>query len=83
MKSKVLSVHWEYMFGRSLHATADMVQQHRLLNEIASLIDSGTITTTLAQRLSPICASTLKLAHRRVEEGKVGGKVVVEGWRGF
>lgn len=75
----MLSAHWEYMFGRALYRTVDMIEQHKLLNEVTGLVDSGRIVSVVAERLSPICAETLKRAHARVEHG-AGGKVVVEGW---
>jgi zinc-binding alcohol dehydrogenase family protein len=34
-KRKSVSVHWEFMYTRSLFATADMAEQRRLLNEVA------------------------------------------------
>lgn len=79
LKSKMLSAHWEYMFGRALYRTVDMIEQHKLLNEVSGLVDSGRIVSVVAERFSPICAETLKRAHARVEHG-AGGKVVVEGW---
>lgn len=69
---------WEYMFTRAMYHTSDMVEQHKLLNEIAELIDSGKIQTTLTERLSPIDAEHLRTAHARVEAGSMIGKIVVE-----
>ena len=43
------SVHWELMFTRSLFETADMDEQGKLLNEVARLIDAGTLHTTFAK----------------------------------
>ncbi len=80
LKPKMLSLHWEYMFGRAMYRTPDMVAQHRLLNEVAALADAGRIASTSAKRLTPICAETLREAHRLVETGAVAGKVVLEGW---
>lgn len=80
LKSKMLSAHWEYMFGRSMYQTPDMVEQHLLLNKVADLIDNGSVASTLTKRLSPICARTLTEAHELVEKGLTGGKVVLEGW---
>ncbi len=79
-KRKAVSVHWELMFTRSLFGTADMVGQHRLLNEVAALVDAGLIRTTLAERFGTINANNLKRAHALVESGKARGKVVLEGW---
>ncbi len=80
LKSKMVSVHWEYMFGRAMYRTADMTGQHALLNEVARLVDAGGIVSTMTERLSPINATTLRDAHARVESGKARGKIVVEGW---
>ncbi len=80
MKSKCLSLHWEFMFTRSLHGTPDMAEQGRLLAEVAGLVDSGVLRTTLATTLTPICAATLRQAHGTLESGTAKGKVVVVGW---
>jgi NADPH:quinone reductase len=79
-KRKSVSIHWELMYTRSLFDTLDMGQQGRLLNELADLVDSGRIRTTLTERLSPINAANLKRAHELVESAATRGKVVVEGW---
>lgn len=80
LKSKMLSVHWEFMFGRAMYQTADMIEQHRLLNEVAALVDAGRVVSTMTERLSPISAATLREAHARVEAGTARGKIVLEGW---
>ncbi len=80
LKSKAVSLHWELMFTRSLFNTADMIGQHRLLNEVAALVDAGLIRTTLAERFGAINAANLKRAHALIESGKSRGKVVLEGW---
>jgi NADPH:quinone reductase-like Zn-dependent oxidoreductase len=56
LKPKMLSAHWEYMFSRAMYRTADMIKQHDLLNDVADMIDSGSIISTLTKRLSPIFA---------------------------
>ncbi|WP_322012209.1 zinc-binding alcohol dehydrogenase family protein [Paraburkholderia sp. J12] len=80
LKPKMLSANWEFMFGRSMFQTVDMIEQHKLLEEVARLIDAGRIVSSPAKRLSPICADTLREAHALVESGKAGGKIVIEGW---
>ncbi|KAB1663577.1 zinc-binding alcohol dehydrogenase family protein [Pseudoclavibacter sp. CFCC 13611] len=80
LKSRSIAWHWEFMFTRAMHRTPDMIQQHRILEQVADLVDRGLITTTAAVRLSPISASTLREAHEIVETGHVVGKVVVSGW---
>lgn len=77
---KAVSLNWESMFTRSLFGTPDMIEQHRLLNEIAAMIDGGQIITTAATELSPINAANLKKAHAQIESGTTIGKVVLHGW---
>jgi NADPH2:quinone reductase len=79
-KGKAVSIHWESMFTRSSFQTADMIAQHQLLNEVADLIDKGTLRTTLDQTFGTINAANLKRAHALIESGKSRGKIVLEGW---
>ncbi|WP_068621339.1 zinc-binding alcohol dehydrogenase family protein [Paenibacillus tuaregi] len=69
---------WEFMFTRSSYQTADMIEQHNLLNEIARLVDQGIIRTTVAQKLAPINAENLRKAHALLETGRTVGKIVLE-----
>ncbi len=79
-KGKAVSIHWESMFTRSSFQTADMIAQHRLLNDVADLIDTGVLRTTLDQTFGAISAANLKRAHALIESGKSRGKIVLEGW---
>ncbi|GAA1727871.1 zinc-binding alcohol dehydrogenase family protein [Aeromicrobium alkaliterrae] len=76
-KSKSLSWHWELMFTRPIQARPDQVRQHEILDEVADLVDAGTLRTTATTRLAPIDAERLREAHRLVEDGHVIGKVVI------
>jgi NADPH2:quinone reductase len=80
MKSKAASLHWEFMFARSMHQTHDMIEQHKLLSWVADEIDVGRIRTTVSQVLSPINSTNLREAHRLIETGKAKGKIVIEGF---
>lgn len=80
LKGKSVSLHWEAMFTRSTFQTPDMVEQHRLLNEVATMVDKGTIRTTVAENLGTINAANLRRAHAMVESGRMRGKVVLEGF---
>ncbi|RXD05810.1 zinc-binding alcohol dehydrogenase family protein [Sphingomonas sp. UV9] len=82
-KRKAVAVHWELMFTRSLFGTSDVAEQGRLLNEVARLVDSGAIRTTLTKTLSPINAATLMDAHRQIESSTTRGKIVLQGWESF
>jgi len=80
-QQKSLTIAWELMFTRSMFQTADMIEQHRLLGEVADLVDEKRIRTTLTLRQSPIRAPTLREVHAQIESGHTIGKVVLEGWR--
>jgi NADPH:quinone reductase len=80
LKSKSVSLHWEAMFTRSTFQTADMDAQHKLLNEVAAMVDAGTIRTTVAENLGPITAANLRRAHAMIESGRTRGKIVLEGF---
>lgn len=79
-KRKSVSVAWEFMFTRPLFRTADMIEQHRLLTEVAALVDAGVLTTTLAERDGPINAGNLRRVHGLVESGRAIGKNVLTGF---
>ncbi len=81
-KRKAVSVHWELMFTRSMFQTDDMAEQGVLLNEVARLVDAGTLRTTLGENFGPINAANLKRAHALIESGRARGKVVLEGFTG-
>ena len=72
-KRKSVSIHWELMFTRPLFSTADMQEQGALLNEVARLVDSGRLRTTLTEVLKPINASNLMRAHALIESGRAKG----------
>jgi zinc-binding alcohol dehydrogenase family protein len=80
LKRKSVSLHWEFMFTRSMFGTDDQIAQHRLLNRVADLVDAGTVKTTLAEHFGTINAANLKRAHALIESGKAKGKVVLEGF---
>lgn len=77
LKFKSVSVHWEFMFTRSMYETADMVRQGKILAELAELVDLGKIRTTANHTLNGINANTLKQAHAMIEKGDVIGKIVI------
>ena len=80
LKRKSVSLHWEFMFTRSMYTTADIQQQHQLLNDVARLVESGAVKTTLAERYGKINADNLKRAHALIESNRARGKIVLEGF---
>lgn len=80
MKRKSISLHWEFMYTRSMFQTEDISEQNKLLNSVASLIDEGLIKTTIAHELGTINAENLRKAHAMLEKQQAHGKIVLEGF---
>lgn len=80
LKSKSVSFSWEFMFTRSMYQTPDMIEQQRLLNDIAILVDEGELVTTVNKTISPINAANLRAAHQLIEQGHTVGKIVLAAW---
>lgn len=68
------------MFARSSFGTPDVIEQGRLLDELAQLFDAGAIRATLAEHYGRIDAANLRRAHALVERGTARGKIVLEGF---
>jgi len=80
LKPKSVSLHWEFMFTRPMFGTADIAEQGWLLNEVARLVDAGTLRTTFAESFGTINAANLRRAHALLESGRAKGKIVLEGF---
>ncbi|MEU6744823.1 zinc-binding alcohol dehydrogenase family protein [Spirillospora sp. NPDC046719] len=80
LKSKSISFHWEFMFTRSLFETPDRIAQHRILTQVARLVDQGVLVTTATRDLGPLNAANLREAHRILESGKAIGKITLTGF---
>jgi zinc-binding alcohol dehydrogenase family protein len=79
-KRKSVTVSWEFMFTRSMFETADMVAQHRILEEASALVDAGLLRTTMTRSEGPINAANLKKVHALLERGEAIGKAVLSGF---
>lgn len=80
LKGKSLSLHWEFMFTRPMFQTADMARQGEILQQMAELVDSGKVRSTLTHTIDGINAANLRDAHQRLERGDMIGKLVLQGW---
>ena len=80
LKSKSLSLHWEFMYTRSLHDTPDIARQGEILDEVARLVDSGRLRTTHTETLGRLNAANLRRAHALIEGGRTIGKLVLNGF---
>ncbi|WP_283679573.1 zinc-binding alcohol dehydrogenase family protein [Lentilactobacillus sp. Marseille-Q4993] len=77
LKRKRATFAWEWMYTKSYYQTADMISQHNILAQIATMLDKGTITSTLTKTLTPINAENIRQGHALVESNKMIGKVVI------
>ncbi|MEU6413826.1 zinc-binding alcohol dehydrogenase family protein [Microbispora sp. NPDC046933] len=80
LKAKSISFHWEFMFTRSMFRTPDQVNQRRILDRVARLVDAGVVTTTATRDLGPVNAANLREAHRVLESGSAIGKITLTGF---
>ncbi|NMP16817.1 zinc-binding alcohol dehydrogenase family protein [Thalassotalea sp. Y01] len=80
LKSKSVSLHWEFMYTRSMYQTDDMVSQSMILNEVASMVEAGQLQTTMGENFGTINAENLRNAHALLESQKAKGKIVLEGF---
>jgi NADPH2:quinone reductase len=80
VRGKSATFSWEFMFTRPRFQTPDMIEQHRLLNQVADWLDAGKLKGTLRETLSPINAANLRAAHAKLESGTTIGKLVLKGW---
>ena len=71
---------WELMFTRPMYQTDDMIEQQKLLNAIADLVDQGELVTTVNHVIRPISAQNLRKAHAMIEQGRAIGKIVLAEW---
>lgn len=77
LKSKSATFVWEFMFTRPMFRTPDRIEQGRLLDRVAELVDAGQIRTTLGAAPLPLTTANLAAAHRGLESGGSIGKTVL------
>ena len=78
--SKSATFVFELMFTRSMFGTADMQEQHVLLNEVARLVDEGVLETTFNESFGAINAANVARAHAALEGRRTVGKIVLAGF---
>jgi NADPH2:quinone reductase len=80
LKKKSIALCWESMFTRSTFDTPDLIVQHRILDDVARLVDNQLLRTTMTADFGTINAANLKRAHALLESGKARGKTVLSGF---
>lgn len=71
---------FEMMFTRSSFQTPDMLEQHKLLTEVAGLVDEGILKTTMGESFGAISAANVARAHAALEARRTIGKIVLSGF---
>ncbi|WP_136443958.1 zinc-binding alcohol dehydrogenase family protein [Pacificoceanicola onchidii] len=82
LKMKALTFSWEFMFARSLHKADDIIEQHKLLNRVADLVDQGEVVSTANKTLGALSEDTLREALEHQSSGSAIGKTVLDGFSG-
>ena len=77
LKTKSVAWHWESMFTRGIFETPDMIGQHDLLDEAATLFESGALGNDHDPRDPGHRCASLREAHGIVASGTAIGKVVL------
>lgn len=80
LKARSVAFHWEFMFTRPLCRTADRGRQGEILEQLAALLASGALQSTVSRVLSPISVAQLERAETDLTAGSAIGKTVLTGW---
>lgn len=78
--SKSAALVFEMMFTRSMFGTADMPEQHILLDQVAGLVDAGVLKTTVGESFGAVNAANIARAHAALEGRRTIGKIVLAGF---
>ena len=76
-KRKALSVHWEFMFAKSIFHF-QMESQGEILRKVAELIEAEKLRSTVNMKLTGLNAENFNKAHKLLESGEAVGKITVE-----
>lgn len=76
-KTKCVSLHWEFMFTRSMFQTGDMAEQGALLTRVSGLLENGTIKSTCSEVLTGLTTENIQAMHVKQESGAMMGKQVL------
>lgn len=80
LRRKAAAVHLEMMWVRVIHPDQDMMSIHRLLTEVAAMVDDGMVKTTFGENYGPLSVANLRRAHVAIESGRTIGKIVLTGF---
>ncbi|WP_226898176.1 zinc-binding dehydrogenase [Lactococcus lactis] len=57
--------------------TSDLKSQHEILNKISDWLDKGILKSTMTENLGEINEINLQRAHKKIEENRTIGKIVL------
>ena len=80
VRSKSAALCWELMFTRPRFQTPDMIEQHRLLNQVADRLDAGKLQVHAEGDALADQRRESRKAHEQLESGTMIGKLVLKGW---
>lgn len=75
-KWKALSVHWEFMFSKSVFGY-HLETQGDILRKVAAMVDTGRVKSTRSKTLAAN-EDNLRNAHQALEQGSAVGKIVMQ-----
>lgn len=78
-KQKALRFSWEFMFTRPMFQTEDIIEQHKLLSRVSTMLDQGELISTVTQNLGPLSVENIIKGHKLQESGRMIGKNVLSG----
>ncbi|KZT27610.1 GroES-like protein [Neolentinus lepideus HHB14362 ss-1] len=73
---KSLSFHWEFMLAKPANQF-DLPTQGRMLNDLATAVEKGDVTTLVTVK-EILSQDSLRKMHKLIESGKSVGKIVFE-----
>lgn len=76
-KQKSISIHWEFMFTRTMYTTPDIQRQQTILAEVAALVDEGKIRHTTTRIIDGFHEAAFAQAYSLLSQGHHHGKIVI------
>lgn len=77
LKAKSVSLHWEFMFAKTLN-NHNVASQGAALAFATELIENNRFTTTLTETIEGFSAENIYAAQEKVGSGKVIGKLAIK-----
>jgi zinc-binding alcohol dehydrogenase family protein len=76
-KSKSAGFVWEFMFTRARSTPQAKLEQHHILTQVSTMLDTGQLKSTHTKTVGPLSNENLNLAHQMIKSGATVGKIVL------